>query len=630
MSGPGTSAAEALKNQGNSQKAAGDLPGAVESYRQALEAEPNYVAALYNLGLALRELENLEEAEACFRRVLEIDPRDVDALFNLGSLLRRRLSLAEAQEAYRRALDLAPDNAHLWLMLGEAGIARYTDESLREAAECFRWAVQLEPRLADAHYELGQVQELEGRHAQALPHYLEALQLEPGNVTYSVALLTLKQRLCDWEGLEALWRKTLSALAEQPAQVVDPFAVLSMPSTPAEQLRCAMNYAQSIERSVARERRRLDFRFDRALKKRLRIGYLSAEFHAHATAYLAAELFELHDRTRFEVFAYSYGPDDQSAIRERLRRAFDRFVDIRHLSHAQAAQAIHADGIDILVDLKGYTFRARPEIVALRPAPVQVSYLGYPGTMGAPFIDYLIGDRVVTPPGDAAHYSEKLVLMPDSYQVNDRRRAIGRTPSRRELGLPERGMVFCAFNQAYKILPDVFAIWMRLLKAVPESVLWLLEWNSSAPQNLRREAAGQGVGPARLVFSPLTSLEAHLARMKVADLFLDTFPVNAHTTASEAVWAGLPLITCAGETFVSRVAASLLHAAGVPQLVTRALPEYEALALRLATTPDELGALHAKLERNRQPCALFDTPRFVRNLENAYEEVWRGTSSTST
>jgi predicted O-linked N-acetylglucosamine transferase (SPINDLY family) len=253
---------------------------------------------------------------------------------------------------------------------------------------------------------------------------------------------------------------------------------------------------------------------------------------------------------------------------------------------------------------------------------VQVSYLGYPGTMGAPFIDYLVGDRLVTPQADAPHYSEKLVLMPGSYQVNDRRRVIGALPSRCELGLPEKGFVFCCFNQTYKILPNVFAAWMRILKGVPASVLWLLEWNPSAPDNLRREAGKLGIDPARLVFSPLTSLEAHLARMQVAGLFLDTFPYNAHTTASEALWAGLPMITLMGDTFASRVAGSLLHAVGLPELVTPSLLEYEALGVRLACVPEELAALRAKLAGSR-PKPLFDTPAFVHHLEKAYEEMWR-------
>lgn len=618
-----SAAAEALKNEGNARKAAGDLDGAIGSYRRALELDPDYVAALYNLGLTWRELHEPDQAEGCFRRLLAIDARDVEALFNLGALLRRRLRLEEAAEVYRRALELAPGNPHLWLMLGELGVAIYSAATLQQAAQCFTRAAELQPDLADAHYYLGNVHSFEGRHAQALAAYDEALRLGPDNAAYRAQMLTTKQRLCDWSGLGEHFARLRRGLAEQGSQPVAPFTLLSIPSTPEEQLLCATRYAGRLVEGAARQRERLKFRFDATRKPRIRIGYLSAEFHAHATAYLTAELFELHDRARFEIVAFSYGPDEESPVRERLKRAFDRFLDIRASPDDEAARAIHAEGIDILVDLKGYTFRARPEIAALRPAPLQVSYLGYPGTMGAPFIDYVVGDRFVTPPGNAAYYSEKLVLLPDCYQVNDRRRPLGIPPGRSELSLPEHGVVLCCFNQSYKILPDVFAAWMRILKAVPDSTLWLLDWDPSASQNLRREAGKAGVDAARLVFSPLVPLEAHVARMQVADLFLDTFPVNAHTTASEALWAGLPLLTCAQDTFVSRVAGSLLHAVGLPQLVTTSLAEYEALALQLARAPGELAALRGGLVAARGSAVLFDTPRFARHLENAYEQMWR-------
>jgi predicted O-linked N-acetylglucosamine transferase (SPINDLY family) len=403
---------------------------------------------------------------------------------------------------------------------------------------------------------------------------------------------------------------------------ISPFSLLSIPSTLAEQLQCARQFSREISAAVALERQRLNFRFDRLPAAKLSVGYLSADFHEHATAYLTAELFELHDRSRFRVVGYSYGHDDGSPMRARLKRGFDGFVDLAARSYAEAAAAIHGDGIHILVDLKGYTLRARTGIMALRPAPVQVSYLGYPGTMGAQFIDYLVADRFVVPPALADCYSEKLVLMPDSYQVNDRERAMADTPTRRELGLPEDAFVFCCFNQAYKILPEVFSSWMRLLQAAPQSVLWLLDSNEWATQNLQREARDQGVETGRLIFAPILSLDRHLARLRAADLFLDTFPCNAHTTASDALWAGLPVLTCAGETFASRVAGSLLTAAGLPELITRSMAEYEALALRLAGNPGELTTLREKLSRNRSAAPLFDTPRFTRHLEAAYQRMW--------
>ena len=575
--------------------------------------------------MALHEGGEYREAEACFRQLLALEPADVDALFHLGALLVRRQRLEEGAETYRKALALRPQDARLWTRLGEVAAARFTDASLQEAEACFRKAIGLNPDEAAGHHALGHVLTLQGRRAEAAESLGAACRLEPPSAAFQADLLHAKQQLCDWHGLAGLSALVCRAAVEQPRAPPHPFCLTSIPSTPAQQLACARNYARSIAEPLAAGARDLGFQFSRRSDRRRRIGYLSAEFHEHATAWLAAELFELHDRKRFEVIAYSYGPEDGSPIRARLKGAFDRFRDLQSVGDAEAAAAIHADGVDILVDLKGYTFRARTGIVALRPAPLQVSFLGYPGTMGAPFIDYLIGDRIVTPAASAGDYAEKLVLMPGSYQVNDRKRAAAATPARDALGLPARGFVFCSFNQAYKILPEVFSAWMRLLKAAPDSVLWLLD--SPAAANLRREAQECRVDPARLVFAPPLPLERHLGRLAAADLFLDTFPYNAHTTASDALWMGVPLVTRMGETFPSRVAASLLEAVGLPELATSSLADYESLALRLARSPELLGALRERLVRARASAALFDTPRYVRNLEAAYEKMWEAYSS---
>jgi predicted O-linked N-acetylglucosamine transferase (SPINDLY family) len=306
-----------------------------------------------------------------------------------------------------------------------------------------------------------------------------------------------------------------------------------------------------------------------------------------------------------------------------MRNAADGFIDIAAQSHIFAARAIYEDRIDILVDLKGYTQGARPQIMALRPAPVQVNWLGYPGTMGMDQIDAIIADPFIIPEGAESGYSERVVRLPDCYQINDRRREISaHLPSRRDCGLPEQGIVFCCFNQSYKILPDVFASWLRVLKAVPGSVLWLLETNRWAVENLRNTAAEHGVAPDRLLFAPPRPLAEHLARYRLADLALDTFPYTSHTTASDALWAGCPLVTCAGATFASRVAGSLLHAAGLPELVTHSMADCERLVLELASTPAKLAELRSRLAAGRDSCALFDTPRFVRNLEQAFDRVW--------
>jgi len=617
------SAAGSAKERGNALRAAGDIEGAISCYRQALQAEPGNLGALYNLGMCLHETERLAEAQACFERVIAADGDDVEALFHLGAILQRRARLEEAAAAFRAALKGASSNPDLWIRLGEVRAAQHTGESLAEAEACFRKALALRSE-ADTFRNLAHVLALAGKHGDALEALRAAFELQPDEPAVRSSLLVEMQRVCDWSRFDELSAAVAeSASRDGTGQPVFPFNLISIPSSPAQQLACARRYARSITAGLSGARARAAFCFDRPDAARLRVGYLSSEFHEHATAYLAAELFELHDRSRFEVFAYSYGPEERSAMRGRLRSAIERFVDIRTLSSEAAAAAIYADAIDILVDLKGFTLHSRPEIAALRPAPVQVSFLGYPGSMGADYIDYLVGDHFIVPPAMEGHYSEALVLMPDSYQVNDRQRRVGKTPGRAELGLPPRGFVFCCFNQTYKILPPVFASWMRMLRAVPGSVLWLLDWNPWATANLRAGARKHGIDAARLVFGPMLPQEAHLGRIAAADLFLDTFPCAAHTTASDALWAGLPLLTRVGETFASRVAGSLLHAAGLPELVTDTPEAYEAEGLRLANDPAALAQLRARLQRSRSASALFDSPRSVRHLESAYDAMWR-------
>jgi predicted O-linked N-acetylglucosamine transferase (SPINDLY family) len=448
------------------------------------------------------------------------------------------------------------------------------------------------------------------------------LKLQPDSAAAAQCLLFEMQHVCDWSRLEELWEHQRRSARDPQGQQFSSFSMLSVPLTPAEQLQCMKNFSRHQLRAALHDRDRPHFRFERKENSRIRVGYLSADFHEHATAYLMAELFELHDRGRFEIAAYSYGPDDGSPMRERLKQAFDHFSDISSASHADAADRIHRDQVDILVDLKGYTHGSRTEIVAMRPAPIQVNYLGYPGTMGADFIDYLVTDRFITPREHAEHFSEKLAYLPGCYQVNDRKRSVAATPPRGELGLSQQSFVFCCLNQTFKIVPQFFAAWMRLLKAVPGSVLWLLESNPWAAQNLRQQARNHGIDPRRLIFAPMCPSARHIARMGAADLFLDTAPCNAHTTTSDALWAGLPVLTCAGNTFASRVAGSVLTAAGMPELVTHTMEAYEAFALRLAGNPGELAGLREKLARNRTSAPLFDTPSFARHLEALYLRMW--------
>jgi predicted O-linked N-acetylglucosamine transferase (SPINDLY family) len=355
---------------------------------------------------------------------------------------------------------------------------------------------------------------------------------------------------------------------------------------------------------------------------RIHIGYFSADFHEHATSYLIAQLFELHDRSRFRITALSFGPPSSSAMRRRLHAACDEFIDVRSEADADIATRARRLAIDIAVDLKGFTQDSRIGIFAHRAAPLQVNFLGYPGTLGAPFMDYLIADRTLIPEGAETGYAEKIIFLPDSYQVNDATRAIAsKTYTRRELHLPDAGFVFCCFNNAYKILPATFECWMRILRQVEGSVLWLLGDNAAMIRNLRREAANRGVSRERLIFASRTDLAAHLARHAGADLFLDTLPCNAHTTASDALWAGLPVLTCPGGSFAARVAASLLQAIGLPELIAPTPQRYEEIAVALATDPEALAAVRSRLRAQRLSAPLFDTPRYCRHLEQAFADI---------
>ena len=356
---------------------------------------------------------------------------------------------------------------------------------------------------------------------------------------------------------------------------------------------------------------------------RIRVGYFSADFHGHPVAVLSARMFELHDRDHFEVFAFSFGPDIDDPMRRRLRSAFEHFVDVRRNTEEEIARLARGAGLDIAVDLLGFTARQRPGIFGRRAAPVQVSYLGYAGSLGANFMDYLVADRIVIPECSRGEYAEKIVHLPHCFQVNDDTRAIAERPfARGELGLPDDAFVFCCFNNIYKIQPAIFGSWMRILRRVPGSVLWLAQSNERAEANLRGEAVRQGIDAARLIFAPrMPRMEEHLARHRAADLFLDTLPFNAHTTASDALWAGLPLLTMAGHSYAGRVAASLLHTLGLEELITRSPEDYEKVAVSLAGDRPRLEDIRARLERARLTAPLFDTEGFTRAMESAYRTM---------
>ncbi|UKJ75780.1 tetratricopeptide repeat protein [Azospirillum brasilense] len=600
---------EALRRQGRAVEAEAH-------HRAALSWLPDFGGNHFNLGLTLQVLGRTAEAADAYGEAARLMPRFAPAPCNQGVLLRALGHREAAETALRRAVSLDPALVPGWLNLGTVVQERGQPEA---AAHCYRNALALRPDLAEAHANLGLVVKEAGHLADSLPSFERALALGLPDAGGVLAQLVQQMRhLCRWNGLAERSAQLAALVGGGATRQVHPWIFLGEGASPAAELACARRYAEWRAQGIAA----MPLRRDSGARGRLRVGYLSADFHEHATAALIAELIERHDRERVEIVGCSYGPDDGGPMRRRLIAAFDRFVDLAACSHADAAARIRADGVDILVDLKGYTQHARPEIAAHRPAPVQAQWLGYPGTMGAGFIDYVIGDPVVTPFDHQPFYAERIAQLPVCYQPNDRRRPIGPTPSRAACGLPERGMVFCCFNAAYKITPALFGLWCRLLRAVPDSVLWLLDSHPEASANLRREAAHRGVAADRLVFAPRRPPAEHLARYRLADLFLDTKPVGAHTTASDALWAGLPVLTMAGEGFASRVGTSLLRAVGLPELATRSLADYEAAAVRLASEPDDIARLKARLTAQRERAPLFDTDRLARALERAYATMW--------
>jgi protein O-GlcNAc transferase len=602
-------------NLGTVLKDQGLLQEAVTAFAQAIELDPGYAEAYYNRATVLQQQARPEQALAAYGRAVELRNDYTDAINNAGIVLQELGRAEEAVGLYRQLLERLPDRADAHNNLGTALLAQGRPA---EAQAAFERALAHRPDFPEAAYNLGNAWRELGDLTRAIAAYRNALRLRPDYADAFSQLMYHRAQACDWENYQADQEK-LVEMVRQGIRV-PPFYLFSTPASASDQLICAQRWIEPI-----RPPAEVVFGHKPSVsKERIRLGYLSGDFHQHATAQLMAELFECHDRDRFEVIGYSYGSDDASPMRARLDSAFDRFADIRALSHREAAALIHGDEVDILIDLKGYTHHARPAIPAYHPAPVQVSYLGYSATMGADFIDYIIVDPFVVPGSQQPFFSEGLVHLPGSYQVNDRKREIAKAQtSRQDCGLPAQGLVLCSFNNSYKISPAFFDIWMRLLRSVPDSVLWLLEANELVKGNLRSEAEKRGVNSGRLIFAPVAPSAEHLERHRHADLFLDTLPCNAHTTASDALWTGLPVLTCSGDTFAGRVAGSLLMAIGLPELVAKSLEEYEQAALALAHDRQRLVALRQKLTKNRDASSLFDLPKYTGNIEAAYTRMWQ-------
>jgi protein O-GlcNAc transferase len=627
-------------NRGNTLKELKRFEQSLEAYDTALRLHPDCTEAFNNRGSILHELKRYNEALLAHDAALALHPDYADAHNNRGNALRALKRYDDALAAFASALRLDPEliEAH-----NNRGYVYFELQHYDEALAGCEAALRLQPDHADALNSRANIHFILRQCEQALQGFEAVMRVQPDYDEAAGMRLHCAMHLCAWEHLDH-YKAQLFALLDAGKLSSSPFTLMAIDAPLQRQKQCAQRYAQERyltekgsdpffrtsplslwERARVRDKTpdvSTALSSGNAPPKKIRIAYFSADWFNHATSYLMAELLEKHDRTRFEVIGYCYwrSPDDE--MRRRIINAFDQFHSVHDLSDEEIAEHARANAIDIAVDLKGHTQYARLGIFAHRAAPVQIHYLGYPGTLGAPFIDYLIADPVVIPQAHQEHYAEKILYLPDSYQANDSGKAISeRVFSRSELGLPETGFVFCCFNNNYKITPDLFDSWMRLLIQVEGSVLWLLESNGGVRKNLEQAAQARGVAAHRLVFAPWMSLPEHLARHARADLFLDTFYYNAHTTASDALWAGLPVLTRLGETFAGRVAASLLHAVGLPELVMPDAQAYEQMALQLATHPEQLQSLRSKLAANRLSSPLFDTPRFVRNIEQAYIQV---------
>ncbi len=598
---------DAHSNRGVALLGRGRRQEALESFEQAIQYRPDFAEAWSNRGIVLKDLGRWEEALLSHEQAIQLKPDFPSAWYNRANALQHLQRLGEALDSFATVVAQKPDHADAWSNMGNVlhDLGRY-----EEAVASFDRAIALRPGFAAAHGNRGNSLHQLKRLDQAAESYRAAIRLDPGDVETKSRLAFLKAHMGDWTPEPGIDLATLGV----EEGVVPPFNLLALDDSAARNLIRSARWAEARypgQRPVVTQ--------PASRPDRLRIGYFSADFHDHATMWLMGSLFAAHDRSRFEVHAFSFGPEKRDAMRARAIATVDAFHDVRDHSDAGIAERARSLGIDIAVDLKGYTQDARPGIFAYGPALIQMAWIGYPGSAGADFIDYIVADPVVIPPEKRGDYSEKQLSLPHSYQINDRLRPIAApVPGRAALGLPEDGFVFCCFNNSFKISADAFAIWMRLLAQVEGSVLWLLRDTAWVEAHLRREAGERGIDPARLVFADRRTVPDHLARHAQADLFLDTFAYNAHTTASDALWAGVPVVTRLGDGFAARVAGSLLHAVGLPELVTDSAEAYERLALELARDRDRLADIRAKLAAQRLTAPLFDTPLFARHLERGY------------
>lgn len=593
----------------------GNLQAAVSVMHKATELDPGDAESHYNLAIAEKKLGNLTAAVTSLQKSIALKPDYLLAYNNLGNAFAGLQQFEAALQCFDAAIRLKPNYHEAYN--NRANVLQALKRS-DEALKSYERALEINPNYAQAHDNHGNLLQELGRLDEALMAYDKAIAIRPDSESLANRLL-IKMRACIWQGFEAEKARIESDI--RAGSCFQPWHVLSMSDDPEINLLNAQQWCKAKFPDRTTPHKTL---LAKKPGDKLRIGYYSADFHNHATMHLMAELFESHDKSQFEIYGFSFGPDIRDEMRDRAVHAFNKFLDVSSMSDLDIAQLSRSLGIDIAVDLKGHSQHARTGIFAARCAPIQINYLGFPGSIGAPYIYYIIADEIVIPLEDKVNYIEKVAYVSGCYLVNDSNRKISDKPiSRTSVGLPEDAFVFACFNNNYKILPSTFESWVRIIKSVPNSVLWLLEDNPTAARNLRMEAENRHLDPRRLVFAKRIQPNEHLARHRLADLFLDTLPFNAHTTASDALWAGLPVLTLRGNTFAGRVAASLLHTIGLPELITTSVHEYEQLAINLALDLNMLLEMRRRLSENKRTTSVFDGKNFAREIERVYQSIYK-------
>ena len=606
--------ADALHLLGLTYGQSGRHQKAIEFYNLAIEQTPHFPAAYNNKGISLNSLREYQQAIECFQRALAIKPDDAGTHSNLGHAFSKLGKHQEAINHLSMATQLNPDHADTIYNLGNAlKKAGQGDKALA----CFNKTLALAPNHTGTLNNLGLIYKAKKAFADAARCFQQTLAINPSHANALGQLSICLRQMCEWKTFEQTKEALCKALLNEDI-ALSPLVSLMWFDEPQLQLLSARAATKETTANIPR----LASPLPAIDNTKIKIAYLSSDFCEHPVAYLTAELYKLHDRSQFEISAISYGTNDSSPMRQRLINAFDHFYDASKMNDAEVAALIADKGIHIIIDLNGHTLGARPAVLAMRPAPIQINYLGYIGTMGADFIDYIIADEFVVPPDQQVFFDEQLLQLP-CYMVIDTQRKIADTiPTRAEHGLPEEGFVFCSFNNSYKITPEIFNCWMQCLNSVPNSVLWLVGDNEWARDNLRNEAKSRGIAPTRLIFAERTDYASHLVRQQLADLFLDTTPYNAGTTAADALWMGLPVLTITGKSFVARMGSGLVQAAGTPELATDSLDEYQATAIKLALNPGMLAKVKARLIANRTTAPLFNSEAFCKNLEKSLTTVW--------